>query len=217
MDDGLEPSGALLRLARERMASRKDPGEAISEMVAFASRTGRQIAALEARVRELESLCETDELTGLANRRGLNAYLKRATSRAARRGMGGVVGLFDLDGFKEINDRYGHDVGDQVLCTVAATLRSGVRDMDCVARFGGDEFVVVLEDVAPEVGRTRLVLLRDALDRSAVDVGGQRVSIRASVGWSAFGRDLDGRDAVAEADARMYEDKGARSRVRRAA
>ena len=82
-----------------------------AELEAFAASASEQIAALQARVRELEDLSERDELTGLTNRRGLKTYLRRATSRSTRSGREGVVAFFDLDGFKQINDRFGHDAG----------------------------------------------------------------------------------------------------------
>lgn len=106
----------------------------------------RQASAAMERVRlfhEVRSLSLADPLTGLANRRQMKVVLERALA-AARRGDGLAVVMFDLDGFKEINDRHGHLVGDRILVAVAEVLRREARGADLVVRYGGDEFLVVL-------------------------------------------------------------------------
>ncbi|WP_295950978.1 sensor domain-containing diguanylate cyclase [Rhodoferax sp.] len=92
---------------------------------------------------ELASVALTDALTGLPNRRSITAELVRTLARAQRDGTGVLVGFIDLDGFKEINDTHGHQVGDQFLTAMAESLSSGLRAGDVLARFGGDEFVAV--------------------------------------------------------------------------
>ena len=188
-----------------------------AELEAFAASASEQIAALQARVRELEDLSERDELTGLTNRRGLKTYLRRATSRSTRSGREGVVAFFDLDGFKQINDRFGHDAGDTALRVVAEVLRGGVRASDAVARLGGDEFVVVLENVGAEDGRARLECLRAEIESRAVVARGERVGLRASFGWSTFGRGRDALRALTMADEEMYGEKSRRTQQRQAA
>jgi diguanylate cyclase (GGDEF)-like protein len=89
-------------------------------------------------------LSETDALTGLANRRRLDAELSRMVADAARRGTQVAVAMIDVDHFKLFNDRYGHQAGDECLARIARWLRDCARDSDLVARYGGEEFVIVL-------------------------------------------------------------------------
>lgn len=98
----------------------------------------------------MRSLAHTDPLTGLPNRRGLNAELNAALARTAQNGRVVAVYMLDLDGFKPVNDRHGHDVGDELLIAVAHRLRQSVRRGDTVARLGGDEFVVMSEQLDTE-------------------------------------------------------------------
>ena len=98
----------------------------------------------------MRSLAHTDPLTGLPNRRGLNAALGAALDRATHHGGVVAVYMLDLDGFKPVNDRHGHDVGDELLIAVAQRLRQSLRRGDTVARLGGDEFVVMSEHLHDE-------------------------------------------------------------------
>jgi diguanylate cyclase (GGDEF)-like protein/PAS domain S-box-containing protein len=110
----------------------------------------RRAMEAERRGLELERLARTDVLTGLANRRQAQEVLARETRRADRHGFPLSVVLLDIDHFKSINDRFGHPQGDGVLARVAASLRSTLREEDMVARWGGEEFLVVLPHVRLE-------------------------------------------------------------------
>lgn len=103
----------------------------------------RLMAQLAKANTELASVALTDALTGLPNRRSITADLGRTLARAQRDGTGVLVSFIDLDGFKEINDTHGHQVGDQFLAAIAESLSDGLRAGDVLARFGGDEFVAV--------------------------------------------------------------------------
>src|SRR5208283_4427993 len=95
-------------------------------------------------IRRLESLAMTDELTGLLNRRGFMMALQRELSMAKRdSAANGIVAMIDLDGFKSVNDTWGHNVGDDYLQSVAEALLGLVRSSDIVARLGGDEFAII--------------------------------------------------------------------------
>jgi diguanylate cyclase (GGDEF)-like protein len=109
----------------------------------------RQMMALERMNKRLAELSNLDELTGLFNRRHLISELRRQIERVARGASCGVM-MIDLDGFKRVNDLMGHDAGDVLLMDIANALTSETRNVDLVARYGGDEFVVVLPDLSPE-------------------------------------------------------------------
>ncbi len=155
---------------------------------------------------QLTRLAVTDSLTGLSTRAVLMDRLDHALA-AARRGRGdaGVV-FVDLDGFKAVNDDLGHDVGDQLLCQVAARLSAAIRAGDTAARIGGDEFVVLCEQIGD------LAQVREVADRISVSlgerfvIGGRRVRISASVGVTV-GNGSTGREVLGRADEAMYRAK----------
>ena len=108
---------------------------------------GRDVTEIALARERIASLAYSDPLTGLANRTSLLPALDQAVQRARRKGSRLAVVFLDLDGFKEINDLYGHDAGDALLIELAGRLRDNLRSSDLIARLGGDEFLVVLEDV----------------------------------------------------------------------
>jgi diguanylate cyclase (GGDEF)-like protein/PAS domain S-box-containing protein len=143
-----------------------------------------------------------DPLTGLANRRLLDELLSAALSRTARAGTSLVVTYLDLDGFKAINDEYGHAVGDEVLEEVGRRLQAIVRDADVIARVGGDEFVVVQE--CPPAGTHLPAARLDRLMSDPVTVDGRAIQCGVSIGSVVAEPGIDAAAAVATADAAMY-------------
>jgi diguanylate cyclase (GGDEF)-like protein len=115
---------------------------------------------------EAQRLAELDHLTGLLNRRGLGKVLEREGARLRRYPGNVSVIAADVDGFKMINDRHGHQAGDEVLKAVAECLKTSVRSADSVARYGGDEFVVVMPNTGPEDAEIARARLQAALDRA---------------------------------------------------
>lgn len=157
----------------------------------------------------MASLAHTDPLTGLPNRRGLNAALADALPHAAP---GRLVALYalDLDGFKPVNDRFGHDVGDELLVAVAQRLRAHIRSSDLVARVGGDEFVLMAHALPDERAAHELGLKLCEAFVPPFDVAGAPVQVGLTAGYALA--PVDGRDAVEllkRADAAMYAGKQA--------
>jgi diguanylate cyclase (GGDEF)-like protein/PAS domain S-box-containing protein len=148
-----------------------------------------------------------DPLTGLANRRALERTLDAALARAGARARSVGVIMLDLDGFKAINDSFGHAAGDAALREVAMRLRRCVRERDLVARFGGDEFVVVLTDLG---GRSGAV--QDSVERirEALSEPFEGMRLDAAIGVAAFPADGGNpADLLAHADRAMYVEKAA--------
>ena len=172
--------------------------------------------AQQERIRQLEQLAVTDELTGLANRRGFAAAFERELSLARRdTGYCGILVMIDLDGFKAINDTWGHQAGDAYLCTVAEVLRESVRESDTVARLGGDEFALLLTHMDEKNGAKRLAKLEQAFAKQALTLR-ERIPLRASFGYASYAGSDSADLVIQRADVRLYAHK-ARSKQLKAA
>jgi len=168
---------------------------------------------------QVRRLAFYDALTELPNRRMLNDRLSQALAQSKRTGRYGALMFIDLDNFKPLNDKYGHSSGDLLLIEVAQRLRAGMREMDSVARFGGDEFVVMLceldEDKAGATEHAMLVASKilDALSESyEITVGGETIIHRctASIGVCMFiNHEASQEDLLKWADMAMYQAKDA--------
>jgi diguanylate cyclase (GGDEF)-like protein len=157
---------------------------------------------------ELEWKAQHDPLTGLPNRSTLVDRLQLALNRLERRPTQEIAVLFiDLDGFKAINDEFGHEAGDALLCEVARQLAGAIRPMDTVARYGGDEFVVLCEDLGSDATSRGIVRRISSALATPFEIADRRLDLRASIGV-AFGRaGADADELLANADAAMYEAK----------
>jgi diguanylate cyclase (GGDEF)-like protein len=161
--------------------------------------------------RAARQLALYDPLTGLANRRLLLERLSHALSRAPRRGTHVGILFCDLDGFKELNDTYGHATGDRVLETVGRRLAELSRESDTVARNGGDEFVLVLEDLDEERQATQIAYRVRATLAQPMPLADGDVRVHCSVGVLVArpGVHLDAGRLLEQADAAMYQAKRA--------
>lgn len=186
-------------------------------------RVTERTEALERANEELRLLAHRDPLTGLANRRKLVFDFKKMTTPISGIGTGAFL-LFDVDHFKSINDRHGHDAGDQVLVAIGTMASALMRDSDTVARIGGEEFAVLLPNVSMEVAARVAERLRATLAKANVKTGGTTIQFTVSIGLAeiGFGDNLEcvqrraddalyrakraGRDRVMQADQQASEE-----------
>ncbi len=157
-----------------------------------------------------EQLADHDPLTGLLNRRGFAQALAGALAACRRYRTEAALIYIDLDGFKAVNDRFGHAAGDETLKVVAQVLAAGVRGSDITARLGGDEFAVVLNRAGRASAETKAELLAKAVENAPVGAGGP---IRLSYGVRVFEPGMEAAQMLAEADAAMFVRKGERRRA----
>ncbi|MDQ3766106.1 MAG: EAL domain-containing protein [Actinomycetota bacterium] len=174
----------------------------------FAERIAVSLSNLQLR-ESLRATSIRDPLTGLYNRRYLEETLERELHRAAR--SGGSVGVImcDIDGFKELNDAFGHPVGDEVLKELGRFLQSSIRDEDLACRYGGDEFALILPDASFAITLERSQRLREAVKKMDLSRGTQQTrSISLSFGTAAFPRDgLAPAKLIGAADSALYRAK----------
>lgn len=159
----------------------------------------------------LTAMAITDPLTGLANRRQFFEYGARAIGQARRHARPLAVAVFDLDHFKQVNDRYGHDAGDFALRAVADRLRTTLRTSDLLCRYGGEELAILMPDTDLESALRAADRFREDVGREPFEWNGQRVALTTSVG--VYAAVPDASDAVEQfvsrADAALYRAKSA--------
>ena len=163
------------------------------------------------RISEAERLSQTDDLTKLHNARYLRQFLLNEIRRARRYGSSVSALFLDLDDFKRVNDAHGHLAGSHVLMEMAAVILSSIRDTDAVARYGGDEFVIVLPDTGTDLACTVAERIRDKISRHHFSGGRNlKLSLTASFGVAAFPSHASSpQQLIACADTAMYEAKAA--------
>jgi diguanylate cyclase (GGDEF)-like protein len=187
VDGGVRHFGAFLVDLRARRAER--------------ARTAALLA-------QLEQEAMTDPLTALPNRRAYDAELKRMAARSRRRGAPTTVGVADIDLFKQVNDQYGHPVGDLVLCEVAKAIERTARGTDFVARNGGEEFGMLFPDTSIEMALRVTERIRTAVAAAGVTTpAGECIRVTVSIGLAALAPDGAPDQAVADADAALYKAK----------
>lgn len=164
---------------------------------------------------QLSYLADTDPLTKLSNRRSIDIQLDKFIASTVRHKFFGAVFLLDLDEFKYINDKYGHAVGDKVLVEVANRLRSRVRLDEVVGRLGGDEFILLINNLDTNEHIARNAALRVAeqlvtLLSMPINLNDTNLSIGVSVGIRIFGlNEIEAESAIKDADLAMYRAKKA--------
>lgn len=193
-----------------------DPNELVARTLTQIKRK-RYNDRLRSSVRETIELAVTDGLTGLQNRRYLDNHLKTLFNRAAARGRSLSLCLVDIDRFKQVNDTYGHDVGDEVLKEFASRIRSTVRGADLACRYGGEEFVVVMPDTDAAQAAVIAERLRAMVETQPFHIRslGINLTVTASLGIAGNEPGVETPDQLLkQADRALYEAKnGGRNRV----
>ena len=167
------------------------------------NRLRMELADRQAHSTQWQNLALVDPLTGLYNRRFAERHLKSEIARAKRKGYALTLVLFDLNNFKQINDRFGHPAGDLVLKAFADRLAEAIRDIDIAARLGGDEFMLLL----PECDSLHLPAVLRRLEAIEVGLSGRRISVAFSAGASQYGAGKDPEGMFKEADEALYLQK----------
>ncbi len=209
--DSLESlAGVVKQMVEESRAVHglvSDTQQRLQEGRQRATELEAQVRNLESELRRLSEEVSTDVLTEVANRRGLMAAFEVETARLERQGGELAIGLLDIDNFKKLNDTLGHSVGDMALKSLAGHVHKQLRAVDVVARFGGEEFVVLLPGVAVEEAQVTLTRLQRTLSASLFMHDGREVFVTFSAGVTKFrpGEPLE--SALERADEALYEAK----------
>ena len=161
----------------------------------------------EARER-IENLAQNDALTGLYNLRMFNEVWQRAHQASERdRGVYALL-MIDMDKLKDINDAFGHEAGNSAITLVAQCLQRSIRGTDCAARFGGDEFAVLLPGASPEIAETVVKRVRHNVYKTTLDLRSRMIRCSVSIGVVNYPKDArDMRELLSMADRKMYRDK----------
>ncbi len=197
----------LTRLREQAEGRDSEVQDLVDQLILATAEAERRISEQRARISYLEGLSNSDELTGLLNRRGFHLALGAALARAQRHGETGLLVLCDLDRFKAVNDRHGHLAGDSVLRSVAALLRKEIRRSDAVARIGGDEFAILMSDTRRSQAADRVLRLKARIRDLEVPWQARRLRASASFGAAAYNAGSNAEGLLFLADQALYADK----------
>jgi diguanylate cyclase (GGDEF)-like protein len=189
-----------------------DPIADISSTEGLMSEIARlrdEIARLQSKVQQLDQLAHLDPLIGLPNRRGFMRQLDALIARVQRYGDHGAMLFVDIDGLKGINDRHGHQAGDEALIRVSEMLVSGVRSGDCVARLGGDEFGILLEHADEAIAAETATRLVERIAACEFSHEGAALPLSVAIGVGIIAADDDAEAVMDRADEAMYLKKAA--------
>jgi len=179
-------------------------GQIIFQHLSF-RRLQRELAEQQIQAEVFRRLAMFDPLTGLYNRRFAEQRLKAEIARSERKGHPLIVVLIDLNDFKQINDTYGHQAGDTVLKEFAKRLNRATRGSDLAARWGGDEFMMLLVDCEPP----QLPTILARLDGFSIEAQGRELPVAHAVGWKSYQQGESMSDLIERADRMLYINKSA--------
>jgi diguanylate cyclase (GGDEF)-like protein len=158
--------------------------------------------------RKITVLSQTDELTGLLNMRAFSILLDKEITTAARYPQPFTLMMIDVDGLKQVNDHFGHAAGTRLLKTVAGSISDCVRTSDVLARYGGDEFIILMPHTRSEAARIAAERIRAAIHKSSFDMNGQRIAASVSIGIASYPEGIDtAADVLEKADVALYRSK----------
>lgn len=166
-----------------------------------------RIKELEAKLQHMSELVREDQLTGTLNRRGLDDVFERESARADRRNTPLCVALLDLDNFKRLNDTYGHLAGDNALRHLAKVVKATLRSMDVIARFGGEEFLIILPETSIEAAELTMTRLQRELTKHFFMHDNEKLLITFSAGVALRLPNEDQTSMLARVDRAMYKAK----------
>jgi diguanylate cyclase len=197
----------MLTASRNVQTEVADASARIAANRAQADELNSRVRELEGELRRLSQEVSTDALTQVANRRGLAQIFEVESARSQREGSALAVGLIDIDNFKKLNDSLGHAAGDTALRELAAQVRGALRPVDHVARFGGEEFVVLLPGTALDDAQEALTRLQRSLSKSLFMHEGREIFVTFSAGVTVWCMGEPLGSSLERADAALYEAK----------
>lgn len=209
-DNIVELNKILDEVLRETRAVQNEALEARDRMILArqeVQEAEQRIHSLEAKLAHMSELVREDQLTGSLNRRGLDDVFERESARADRRGTPLCIALLDLDDFKRLNDTYGHQAGDSALKHLVNIVKDTLRTMDVIARFGGEEFLILLPETTVEAASQTMTRLQRELTKHFFLHDNEKVLITFSAGVALRKPNEDQASLVNRADQAMYEAK----------
>jgi diguanylate cyclase (GGDEF)-like protein len=183
---------------------------ALAEARAEAEALREELARVQRQLAEVELLADRDSLAPILNRRAFTRELVRTLAYCERYGAQASLVFIDMDGFKAVNDSYGHAAGDAALRAVAVTLTEHVRESDVVGRLGGDEFGVILAQAGREAAEAKAADLKRQVEAEPAVFAGLSIPLKLSYGVRTFETGMQATQMMAEADATMFLRKGRR-------
>jgi diguanylate cyclase len=195
-----EVIGATRAIAKDTQSTREE----LNAMREQAGSTQAEIAKLHQELDRVSAEARHDPLTGALNRKGLDEALERELSTVRRKETPLCMALLDIDNFKKLNDTLGHAKGDEALNHLASVARECMRPQDTLARFGGEEFVILLPDTPLDRGIDAMTRLQRELTKRFFMAGTEKVLITFSAGVAQLNSDEPGMDAIRRADQAMY-------------
>jgi len=204
--------GVIMRVQHGAVGfSYGDPANMLPERETFTAEDRQvlldEIKALKASIAKLEHSADTDPLVPVKNRRAFIREIERAQTVASRYDIPSCIIFFDLNKFKEINDHYGHGIGDELLIKIGKCLKASVRDSDIVARLGGDEFGVILFKTDEQFAQTKAVILARQIANQRIRQQNGEIFLTAAWGTSPCHSENSVQQILDRADRAMYQNK----------
>ena len=192
---------------RARVKVHLELRQAKKQLERYAAELEEKNMFLQTLLDKMEKTVRTDYLTGLENRRSATKRLREELARMRRRGESGSLLLADIDSFKVINDTYGHEAGDVVLQLVSHRMETAVREEDIVARWGGEEFLILLPELSLPEALHVAERIRETISTEPVIYQGAKLEITVTLGAAALDVNLGMEESIKRADQALYEGK----------